>query len=61
MGRHKLRAPCIVCKRVMLPWGRSICSRCLSTLPGLPRFDRDDDEPTKRVRPRPAAKPEVLR
>jgi hypothetical protein len=54
MAYHRLRAPCVVCKRTMLPYGRSICYRCLATLPGAPRFDRDDDD-ERPTRPRPVA------
>jgi hypothetical protein len=48
---HKLTAPCVVCKRTMLPYGRSVCYRCAGTLPGLPRPTDDDDDDRRPPRP----------
>jgi hypothetical protein len=52
MAYHRLKAPCVICKRTMLPYGRSVCSRCLATLPDAPRVDRDDDDEAP-TRPHP--------
>jgi hypothetical protein len=37
MSYHRLKAPCVVCKRTMLPYGRTVCYACAQTDPRLPR------------------------